>query len=53
MLFLYDPLNDEFIESDKEDDIHYCWEEQDWEENRCLYEYDLEHLEELAKREKM
>lgn len=37
----------------EDEDIHYCWEEQDWEDNKYMYEYDFEHLEELAKREKM
>ena len=36
-----------------EDDEYYNWEEQDYADNRVVYEYDLEHLEQLAKREKM
>jgi len=34
-----------------EDDIYFNWEEAEWEENKLFYEYDLEHLEELSKRE--
>lgn len=36
-----------------EEECYYNWEEQDYTDNRSMYEYDLEHLEELAKREKM
>lgn len=36
-----------------EEECYYNWEEQDYTDNRAMYEYDLEHLEELAKREKM
>lgn len=35
------------------DDTWYCWEEQDFMENRCFYENDLEHLLELPTKEKM
>lgn len=31
----------------------YNWEEQDWEENKYVYEYDLEYLTGMAVREKM
>lgn len=34
-------------------DMYYNWEEQEYTENRCLYEYDLEHLEELPTKEKV
>lgn len=30
----------------------FCWEEEDWEQNKLFYEYNLEHLEELSKRER-
>jgi len=36
----------------EEQDWH-CWEEQDFMENRCFYENDLEHLLELPQKEKM
>jgi hypothetical protein len=39
-------------EIDEDEDMYYCWEEQVWLENRLFYEYDLEHLEELNKRER-
>ena len=31
---------------------HYNWEDQDYSENKVMYEYHLEHLEELPKKEK-
>lgn len=31
----------------------YCWEEQDFMENRAFYENDLEHLLELPSKEKI
>lgn len=34
------------------DDDWYCWEEQDFMENKLFYENDLEHLEELPSKEK-
>lgn len=51
-------LNEEQLKQSAEDlenleDAMYCWEEQDYEENKYMYEYDLEHLGDLAKREKM
>lgn len=33
-------------------DLYFNWEEQEYAENREFYEYDLEHLEELNKRER-
>lgn len=36
----------------EEEDL-YVWEEQDWEENKYVYEYDLEYLTEMSVREKM
>ena len=33
-------------------DMYYNWGEQEWEENRCFYENDLEHLLELPMKEK-
>jgi len=50
---IYSPDNDGLIDQIEEKYDWYCWEEQDWEENKYMYEYDLEHLEELSKREKM
>jgi len=35
-----------------EGDYGYCWEEQNWPENKLFYENDLEHLEELPQKEK-
>lgn len=40
-------------ELDTDESYWYCWEEQDWSENKLFYEYDLEHLEELPTKEKM
>ena len=34
------------------EDHYYNWEEQDWAENRLMYENELEYLEELPKRTK-
>lgn len=45
-------MTQEEIDED-EDDTWYCWEEQDWSENKLSYENDLEHLEELPTKEKM
>lgn len=42
----------EEIEED-EDDTWYCWEGQDWEENKLFYENGLEYLEDLPTKEKM
>lgn len=36
----------------QEEQDWYCWEEEDFMENRCFYENDLEHLEELPTKEK-
>lgn len=33
-------------------DMYYNWEEQEWLENRCFYENDLEHLLELPQKGK-
>lgn len=33
-------------------DEYYNWEEQNWVENKCFYENDLEHLEELPSKGK-
>ena len=40
-------------EIDEDEQHWYCWEEDDWEQNRLFYEYDLEYLEELPMKEKM
>lgn len=40
-------------EIDEDERYWYCWEEQDWSENRLFYENDLEDLEELPQKEKM
>jgi hypothetical protein len=32
---------------DEDGERWYCWEEQDWSENKLFYENQLEHLEEL------
>ena len=50
---VYLPESDEYLESITEEYDWYCWEEQDWSENKCFYENDLEHLEELPQKEKM
>lgn len=34
-----------------EDDL-FNWEEKDWEDNKLMYENELEYLEELPRREK-
>jgi len=34
------------------ENYYYNWEEKEWSENRCFYENDLEHLEELPTKEK-
>lgn len=39
-------------EIDEDESYRYCWEEQDWSENKLFYEHDLEHLEELPSKEK-
>jgi len=39
-------------EIDEDEERWYCWEEQDWSENKLFYKYDLEHLEGLNKRER-
>lgn len=53
MIDVYSPKNDKFLEEIEEEYKLHIWEEQDYEENKYMYEYDLEHLEDLAKREKM
>ena len=40
-------------ELDEDERYWYCWEEEDWEQNKLFYECDLEHLEELPTKEKM
>jgi hypothetical protein len=50
---VYLPESDEYLESIEEEYDWYCWEEEDWSENRCFYENDLEHLEELPSKEKI
>ena len=40
-------------EIDEDEERWYCWEEQDWSENKLFYENDLEPLEELPQKEKM
>jgi hypothetical protein len=44
-------VTQEEIDED-EDDTWYCWEEQDFMENKLFYENDLEYLEELPIKEK-
>jgi hypothetical protein len=39
-------------EIDEDEERWYCWEEQDWSENKLFYEYDLEYLEELPTKER-
>jgi len=50
---LYNQESSEYFDKIEEEYRHYIWEEQDYRENKWLYEYGLEHLEELSKREKM
>jgi len=54
---IYSDIHKDFLQDIEEDYREYCslynWEDRDWEENKYMYEYDLEHLEELAKRQKM
>ena len=50
---LYNQESSEYFDKIEEEYKHYIWEEQDAEENKWLYEYGLEHLEELSKRGKM
>lgn len=40
-------------ELDEDEERWYCWEEQDWSENKLFYEYDLEYLEELPTKEEI
>lgn len=40
------------MSEEEEAEYWYCWEEQDWMENKLFYKYDLEHLEELPSKEK-
>ncbi len=49
---VYGPENDEYLGQIEEEYDWYCWEEQEFMENRVLYENDLEHLEELPQKEK-
>lgn len=37
----------------EDEDYWYCWEEQDWMENRLFYKYGLEHWEDVCQRESM
>lgn len=53
MLDVYVSENDEYLESIEDEYDWYCWEEQDFMENRVMYENGLEHLEELPSKEKM
>lgn len=50
---LYNQESSEYFDKIEEEYKHYIWEEQDYQENKWLYEYGLEHLEELSKRVKM
>jgi len=48
----YLPENDEYLQSIEYDYDWYCWEEQDFMENRVVYENGLEYLMELPSKEK-
>lgn len=50
---LYNKTSSSYFDKIEEEYKLHIWEEQDYEENKYMYEYDLEHLEDLAKREKM
>jgi hypothetical protein len=48
-------LSDEELEQmteEEQGEYWYCWEEQDWIENKLFHENDLEYLEELSQRDR-
>lgn len=48
----YLPENDEYLDQIEEEYDWYCWEEQDFRENRVVYDNGLECLMELPSKEK-
>lgn len=49
---VYIPDSDEYLETIEDEYDCYCWEEQDFMENRVVYENGLEYLMGLAMKEK-